>query len=71
MRGGPVSVGAQLVWINEDDVPHTVVGTDRDTPIRSSALDTDDRYELELTQPGTYKYFCSLHPHRVGTVIVK
>ncbi|MFL6550035.1 MAG: cupredoxin family copper-binding protein [Povalibacter sp.] len=66
-----VPVGAHLVWINQDDVPHVVVGTDANSPIKSPALDTDDRYEVTLTHPGTYAYFCSLHPHMVGTVIVR
>jgi plastocyanin len=66
-----VPAGTSVVFVNEDDVPHTVVGSDRDSPLKSPALDTDDRYSVKLTQPGTYHYFCSLHPHMTGTVIVK
>jgi plastocyanin len=66
-----VPVGTTLQWVNEDDVPHTILGTERESPLRSPALDTDDRYSVVLTQPGTYHYFCSLHPHMTGTVIVK
>jgi len=66
-----VPAGTHITWINEDDVPHTVVGTDPGTPIKSPALDTDDRYATEFTKPGTYKYFCSLHPHMTGTIVVK
>lgn len=66
-----VQVGATLVWVNEDDVPHVVVGVDAGSPLRSPALDTDDRYSVVLDRPGTYRYFCSLHPHMTGTVVVK
>jgi plastocyanin len=66
-----VPAGTSVVFVNEDDVPHTVVGADRDSPLKSPALDTDDRYSVKLTQPGTYRYFCSLHPRMTGVLIVK
>jgi plastocyanin len=66
-----VPVGTPLTWVNEDDAPHTVTGSDRDSPLKSSALDTDDHYAVVMSKPGTYHYFCSLHPHMTGTVVVK
>lgn len=66
-----VAAGTKLHWVNGDDVPHIVIGVDQDTPIKSPPLDTDDEYVVVLDKPGTYKYFCSLHPHMVGTVVVK
>jgi plastocyanin len=66
-----VAAGTKVSWVNEDDVPHVVIGVDKDTPIKSPPLDTDDEYAVVLDKPGTYKYFCSLHPHMVGTVLVK
>jgi plastocyanin len=66
-----VAAGTKLVWVNQDDVPHIVIGTDAESPIKSQPLDTDDRYSVTITQPGTYKYFCTLHPHMVGTVVVQ
>jgi plastocyanin len=65
-----VPAGTVLSWVNDDDAPHTVIGTDPDSPIKSLPLDTGDRYTIALTKPGTYRYFCSLHPHMTGTVIV-
>lgn len=64
-------VGAEVRWVNEDDVPHIVIGTDQDSPIKSPPLDSDDHYSVKLMKPGTYKYFCSLHPHMTGTIVVK
>ncbi|HEV7714001.1 MAG TPA: cupredoxin family copper-binding protein [Steroidobacteraceae bacterium] len=66
-----VPAGTTLTWVNEDDVPHVVVGIDKGSPVTSPALDTEDRYSVVLDKPGTYKYFCSLHPHMTGTVVVK
>ncbi|WP_413196735.1 plastocyanin/azurin family copper-binding protein [Pararobbsia alpina] len=34
-------------------------------------LDTDDHYSFTFSQAGTFKYFCSIHSHMTGTVIVK
>ena len=66
-----VPVGTTLRWVNDDDVPHTVLGSDQGSVIRSPALDTSDSYSLVMSQPGTYQYFCSLHPHMTGTIVVK
>jgi hypothetical protein len=38
---------------------------------RSKALDTDDSYSFTFTTPGTYQYFCYLHPHMVGSIVVE
>jgi Icc protein len=65
-----VRAGQEVTWVNEDDAPHTVVGADPGSPLKSPALDTGDKYSAQLTQPGTYKYFCSLHPHMTGVVTV-
>jgi plastocyanin len=66
-----IPAGTSLTWVNEDDAPHTVVGSDRDSPLKSPALDTDDHYAVVMSLPGTYHYFCSLHPHMTGTIVVK
>ena len=65
-----VSVGTTVTWINEDDIPHTVVANDKQT-FKSKVMDTDERFSFTFTKPGEYGYFCSLHPHMVGKVIVK
>jgi plastocyanin len=65
-----VSVGTTVTWINQDDIPHTVVANDKQT-FKSKVLDTDERFSFTFTKAGEYGYFCSLHPHMVGKVIVK
>jgi len=63
-----VPVGSKVTWTNHDDVPHTIVDTGRQ--FRSSALDTNDSYSYIFLKPGTYHYFCTLHPQMVGTINV-
>lgn len=64
-----VTPGTTVTWVNHDDIPHTVVETDK--AFRSKALDTDDRFSFTFTTPGDYAYFCSLHPHMTGKIIVR
>lgn len=66
-----VKAGTQIKWVNEDDVPHTVTGSNAGSPLHSSALDTDDSYTVTVDSAGTYPYFCAIHPHMVGTLIVE
>lgn len=64
-----VTPGTTVTWINQDDIPHTIVANDK--TFKSKVLDTDERFSFTFTKPGEYGYFCSLHPHMVGKVIVK
>ena len=64
-----VPVGATVTWINRDDVPHTVV--DADKRFKSAALDTDDKFTFTFTTAGEYPYFCGIHTHMTGKVVVK
>jgi plastocyanin len=63
-----VPVGTKVEWENNDDIPHTVAETNG--KFISQALDTEDKFSFTFTQAGTYQYFCSLHPHMVGKVVV-
>jgi len=64
-----VKAGTVVTWINEDDIPHTIASADR--AFKSKALDTGDRYTFTFTAPGSYEYFCSLHPHMTAKIIVE
>jgi len=59
----------EVRWTNGDDIPHTVVSEDGN--FKSKVLDTDDRFAYTFSKPGTYKYFCSIHPKMTGTVVVR
>jgi amicyanin len=64
-----VAVGTTVKWVNHDDIPHNVVNKDK--VFRSKALDTDDSYSFTFASAGTFDYFCGLHPHMQGKIIVK
>jgi plastocyanin len=64
-----VKAGDTVTWTNRDDIPHTV--TSKTMVFRSKALDTDDKFSFTFTTPGSFAYFCSLHPHMTGTVVVE
>ena len=64
-----VPVGTTVTWTNRDDIPHTVVSTDG--VFKSKALDTDDKFSFVFSKPGTYPYFCSIHPKMTGQIVVQ
>ncbi|MDR3665335.1 MAG: plastocyanin/azurin family copper-binding protein [Ignavibacteriaceae bacterium] len=64
-----VAAGTKVTWVNHDDVPHTVVSTDKS--FKSDALDTNDQYSHTFSQTGVYEYYCSVHPRMTGKIIVK
>jgi plastocyanin len=64
-----VKSGTTVTWINEDDIPHTIASSTK--LFKSNALDTKDKFTFTFTTPGAYEYFCSLHPHMTGTIVVE
>jgi plastocyanin len=64
-----VPVGSTVRWTNHDDIPHTVVGDDKS--FKSKALDTDENFSYTFSRPGTYSYFCSIHPKMTGKILVQ
>ena len=63
-----VKAGTTVTFVNHDDIPHSVVS--ETGAFRSHALDTDDKYTFTFTKPGEFAYFCGLHPHMKGKVVV-
>jgi plastocyanin len=64
-----VKPGTTVTWTNGDDIPHTVVS--KTGLFKSKVLDAGDRFSFTFAKPGQFGYFCSLHPHMTGTIIVK
>ena len=64
-----VAVGTTVTWTNRDDIPHTAVSTDK--MFKSKVLDTDEKFSFTFSKPGTYEYFCSIHPKMTGKVVVQ
>jgi plastocyanin len=65
-----VKAGTTVTWTNKDDIPHGIAATGNAFN-RSKALDTDDSYSFTFATPGTYQYFCYIHPHMTGTIVVE
>src|ERR1700726_3828728 len=64
-----VATGTTVIWVNNDDIPHTIVSTT--DLFKSKALDTDDKFSFKFDKPGTYEYFCSIHPKMTAKVVVQ
>jgi plastocyanin len=64
-----VAPGTRVVWINRDETPHTVTGTDKS--FGSKGMDTDDRFEHTFDREGDFSYLCTVHPFMTGVVHVR
>src|SRR5579862_6780393 len=64
-----VAAGTTVNWTNRDDIPHNVVSTDG--VFKSKVMDTDEKFSYTFAKPGTYSYFCSIHPKMTGKVVVQ
>ena len=64
-----VAVGATVTWTNHDDDVHTVTSSAQ--LFTSRGIDTDEAFSYTFTKPGTYVYFCTLHPLMTAKILVK
>ena len=64
-----VKSGEKITWINRDEEPHTIVSVEKQFK-KSAALDTDEEFTVVAGSPGTYSYYCSVHPKMTGTIVV-
>ena len=65
-----VKSGEKITWINRDEEPHLVVSVEKQFK-KSPPLDTDQEFTITASAPGTYTYFCSIHPKMTGTIVVE
>ncbi len=65
-----VAAGTKVTWTNRDDIPHSVVSAAQPPLFKAHVMDTDETFERVFDTKGTFPYFCGLHPHMQGTVIV-
>ena len=64
-----VKPGTTITWENGDDIPHSVV--EAGGKFHSKALDTGEKFTMRFVDAGEVTYFCGLHPHMTGKIIVK
>jgi plastocyanin len=62
--------GAQVTWLNDDNPDHTATEKNHaawDTQI----IHSGEPFTIEFDSPGTYQYYCTIHPYMVGTLTVR
>jgi len=64
-----IGVNNTVVWKNYDSMEHTVTATDKS--FDSGLIEPGQSFSWTFNSPGTYTYYCALHPWMRGTVIVK
>ncbi|MEU8411386.1 cupredoxin family copper-binding protein [Amycolatopsis japonica] len=65
-----VRVGDTVTWMQHDQAPHDVVTTSAPVAFRSPQLSAGQSWSYTFTKPGTYSYYCSVHPDMRATVTV-
>jgi plastocyanin len=68
-----VSAGSTVTWVNMDFVQHTVTSGSEQSPTSlfdSHELSHMQSFSYTFNTPGTYTYYCDVHPEMVGTVVV-
>ncbi|MCQ4043798.1 cupredoxin family copper-binding protein [Streptantibioticus rubrisoli] len=66
-----VKVGTKVTWTNTDPDTHTVTSKQGSGgPLKSPGLATKATYSYTFTKPGTYAYYCTIHPFMTATVEV-
>ena len=63
-----VSVGTTVTWTNQDSAPHTV--TFKNGMKDSGWLRQGQSFSYTFTTPGTFDYYCTVHPTMVARVTV-
>ncbi len=63
-----VPVGTHVVWRNFDSVPHTATSTTG--LFDSGVMEQNENFSYAFQDPGTYDYYCSIHPYMKARVIV-
>lgn len=66
-----VKRGTTVTWINKDGDAHTVTAVGARPLFASNPFDTGDSFSFTFNAPGTYAYFCKIHPTMKGTVVVQ
>jgi plastocyanin len=66
-----INVGDRVTWVNHDQVPHDATTTNAPVSFRSPMMEQGDTWMYQFTTPGTYEYYCSIHPSMRAKIIVK
>jgi plastocyanin len=64
-----IDAGDRVTFVNDDDEAHTATAVDHS--FDSEGLDAHASFQHVFTKPGTYRYFCELHPYMKATIVVR
>lgn len=64
-----VRAGDSVTWTNHDQAAHDVVTSSGPASFRSPLLQTNQSWTFTFTVPGTYAYYCSVHPDMRAQVV--
>jgi hypothetical protein len=64
-----IEMGTTVTWTNNDDVPHTATGLAGE--FDTGTIGPGESASFTFDTPGTYTYYCEIHPSMQGTIIVK
>lgn len=65
-----IKAGDSVTWTNMDSMSHTVTSSSRNE-LNSPTLANGKTYSNTFSTPGTYSYYCTIHPSMKATVIVQ
>jgi len=66
-----VRPGTKVTWVNKDDEPHSATSSEKPKRFDSGVLDSEKSFSFTFTEPGSFAYFCKLHPHMTGLIVVQ
>ena len=63
-----ITAGGTVTWTNSDSAPHTATGDGGS--FDTGTIDPGGSQSITFDTPGTYTYFCAIHPDMTATVVV-
>lgn len=66
-----IPAGSTVTWTNQDTAPHDVKTTSGPAAIHSPMLNKGGSWSFTFTTPGTYAYYCTVHPNMTARIVVQ
>ncbi|MFI5554088.1 cupredoxin family copper-binding protein [Streptomyces sp. NPDC051738] len=66
-----IPAGSTVTWTNQDTAPHDVKTTSAPVAIHSPMLNKGGTWSFRFTTPGTYAYYCTVHPNMTARIVVQ
>ncbi len=68
-RHAIIDAGTAVTWTNYDAAPHSA--TDRQKTWDTGMLEKNGAAAVTFNEPGTFEYYCTLHPNMTATLTVR